>query len=220
MHPNRIAQAALCLGLLSLVTAPPARAQRWERDASTLHVVEPLRVPGAVLAPGSYRIRVVDEQSNRNVVEITDLDGTTVYATMIATPHVEARSRPGSEFVFDRDAEGRPIALRSWWAPNDPYGQDFFYGRAEAAEIARLAEPEPAVVPAVSRTTGPGAPAHGVESTTAPAAKRSAPPEAVAAKRAPAKMPHTASVVPLLALAGLAALGGAAALRATDRRAA
>lgn len=219
MSRNRMLQAALCLGVFSLIPGPPARAQVWQRDASTLHVVEPLRVPGAVLAPGSYLIRVADEQSDRNVVEITDLDGMKVYATMIATPHVEARSRRTSEFVYDEDAEGRPIALRSWWAPNDRYGQDFTYGPAETAEIARLSEPEePAVVPAVHRSSpGPvSAPAAAV-----PAVQRSAPaPAAVVAQNAPAKkMPRTASSMPLLALTGLAALGGAATLRIAARRA-
>ncbi len=94
MFRTRIRQAALGLGLFSTLATPPALAQDWQTDASTLHVVDRLRVPGAVLEPGTYKIRVVDEQSDRNIVQITDLDEQKVYATMIATPHVADRGRP------------------------------------------------------------------------------------------------------------------------------
>ena len=207
------------LGFFMLLYGSPAPAQDWQTDASTLHVVEPLRVPGAVLEPGSYRIRVVDEQSDRNIVEITDLDGQKVYATMIATPHVARRGRRDTEFVFYKDADGNPMALRSWWAPNDPYGQDLSYGPAESAELTRLAERIPAPhgsrVAFARNESGPAAPA-----PAAPAVKSEKPAAVVAANAPAPKMPRTASPMPLVALAGLAALGGAAALRVARRRAA
>ena len=220
MPRNRILETALCAGLFATLSGSPALAQDWQTDSSTLHVVEPLRVPGAVLEPGTYRIRVVDEQSDRNIVQVTDLDGHKVYATMIATPHVADRGRPDTEFVYYRDADGNPMALRSWWAPNDPYGQDLYYEGAEGAELARLAERIPAA-PAGSRvafagnTSGPAA-----APAVVPAVK-SEKPAAVVAANEPApkpKMPRTASPMPLVALAGLSALAGAAALRLTARR--
>ena len=219
MSRNRTLETALCLGLFTLTYTGPARAQDWQTDASTLHVVEPLRVPGTVLEPGSYRIRVVDEQSDRNIVEITDLDERTVYATMIATPHVARRGRRDTEFVFYKDADGNPMALRSWWAPNDPYGQDLYYGPAESAELTRLAERIPAShgsrVAFARNASGPAA------SSPAVPAVKSEKPVAVVAAAAPApKMPRTASPVPLVALAGLSALGGAWALRVARLRAA
>jgi hypothetical protein len=217
MSRNGTLETALCLGLFTLTCGGPALAQDWQTDASTLHVVEPLRVPGAVLEPGTYRIRVVDEQSDRNIVQVTDVDERTVYATMIATPHVARRGRPDTEFVYDKDADGNPMALRSWWAPNDPYGQDLVYTPAENAELARLAERIPAShgsrVAFARNASGPAA------SSPAVPAVKSEKPAAVVAAAAPApKMPRTASPMPLVALAGLTALGGAAALRITARR--
>jgi hypothetical protein len=219
MHRTPTLEAALFIGFFSTLGGSPARAQTWQTDTSTLHVVEPLHVPGAVLEPGFYKLRVVQEQSDRNIVQITDTGENRIYATVMATPHEAARTKPDSEFVFDEDADGHPMALRSWWAPDDRYGQDFVYSRQDEAELTRLAErrvsPDEQVASASSTS---------MQTKAAPAAEppAAAPrPEAVVAAKEPAtaaRMPHTASPVPLAGLGGLSALAAAAALRARARR--
>ncbi len=94
------------------------------------------------------------------------------------------------------------------------------YEGAEGAELARLAERVPAA-PARSRvafagnTSGPAA-----APAVVPAVKSEKPAAVVAAAAPAPKMPHTASPMPLVALAGFAAIGGAAALRFGARHAA
>jgi len=133
MHPS-----TLGLGLLAALAAAPARAHARTADASTLQVVAPLHVPGAVLEPGVYTLRVVEERADRNIIRITDARGR-ICAIAAATPDVVPRARSDSEFVIDVDAKGRPMALRSWWAPHDRTGEDFVYARDEEAEFARRA---------------------------------------------------------------------------------
>jgi len=219
MHSTWTLQA-LFIGLFSTLAGSPARAQTWLTDTSTLHVVEPLHVPGAVLEPGFYRIRVVEEQSDRNIVQITDTDGKKIFATLIATPHVAARMRSDSEFVFDEDADGHPMALRSWWAPDDRYGQDFVYSRHEEAELTRLAEGRVSPNEQAASASNESMPA---QAAPAPEADMTHPePQSVVAAKEPAteaKMPHTASPLPLVALSGLSAFAVAAALRAWAARA-
>ncbi len=92
-------------------------------------------MPGAVLEPGTYLVRVADVQSNRNVVVFESPDGSKTYATAIATPHRGAKTPTESEFTFYTTAPGEPRVLRSWFAPNDPNGQDFYYPAERAAAL-------------------------------------------------------------------------------------
>ena len=198
-----------------------------KKSESTLTVNEPVEVPGTILAPGTYVIRVVDAQSSRNIVQITDVDGTKVFATAICTPHAQAASRPNTNFVYYENVSTSKV-LRTWFASNDQFGQDFVYPRERAIELARaVKEPVPAYVATGPVTTEqlktvevvPVAEEKPVVIAEAPAPARvpvpaNAPPVIVAENNLPA----TASVFPLAAGLGLLALAGAAGLHLIGRR--
>src|SRR5476651_542412 len=81
----RILAAVVAIGLAGAVRADVAPEKK-----STLTITTPLEVPGAILEPGTYVVKLVDTQSNRNIVTFTSADEKKVFATAIATPHVAA----------------------------------------------------------------------------------------------------------------------------------
>lgn len=221
---------ATVLGAAVLLLAASGATAQYEKTRSTLAIADRVEVPGAVLEPGTYLVRVADVQSNRNVVVFQSPDGTKTYATAIATPHEGAQASAQSEFTFYTTAPGEPRVLRSWFAPNDPNGQDFYYPAERAAELKAKTHEE------VPVATADMMPASGSSARTSAETETSksvvAPPHPVPPAPAPAEtmasnetspsnatatdadtLPKTASPYPLIAVLGLAALGAAAVLR-------
>ena len=207
---------------LSLLVAGVAGAQ-YEMTKSTLAISDRVEVPGAILEPGTYLIRVADVQANRNVVVFQSPDGTKTYATAIATPHRGAREPANSEFVFYPTAAGETRVLRSWWAHGDVNGQDFVYSADRAAALRKTTREEVPVatadmVPATAPEPAPvPAPAPVVASAPPPPAP--APAETTASNETMTRssgsetLPQTASPYPSIAVLGLAFLAGALVLR-------
>ncbi|HEX2060919.1 MAG TPA: hypothetical protein VHK90_09265 [Thermoanaerobaculia bacterium] len=226
-----------------LIAAPAALAQTPE--VSTLPVDEPLDVGGTILQPGTYQIRVVPSLGDRNRVQITSVDGTKIYATVLTVPHdlEPGEDPPNTTFVYYPAGEGQPRALRTWFAPGGAAmdaGHDIVYEESRARQLARLANsrvvayPEDATIAenttlnvvtpdarietyTVTTTPAPTpAPAPVVETETETVPMTSAQPEQVA-EATPVEMPRTAGHIPVIALFGLLSLGAAAAARAARR---
>jgi len=225
---------AACVAATLAGFSTQANAKSFKEKESTLTATERVEVPGAVLEPGTYVIKVIELQSNRNVVQVTDVDGAKIYTTCIATPHEGATPPPNTTFVFypNVTASGAKV-LRTWFAPNDRFGQDLVYPKDRAEEIARLnkvevqsyqigettattetlvktpitpIEPEP---PTVEKIPEPV--------TTAAVEPAPAPQPVAVAENRPKRLPKTASDFPLLLGVGLLALSGAGALRLAGR---
>jgi len=220
MKDVRILAAVVAIGLAGAVRADVAPEKK-----STLTITTPLEVPGAVLDPGTYVVKLVDTQSNRNIVTFTSADEKKVFATAIATPHVAADDPRHSTFVFYASPEGSTKVLRTWFAPNDRYGQDFVYPAERAAALRQTTNTEvPAMTAEQSREVADGMKPAAVASENEPlrpAAASAADSEYVAPASmtadATTALPQTASRTPLLLAAGLLALGVASALRFAGR---
>lgn len=224
MKAFRILSAVMAVGLVGAVRGDVAPEKK-----STLTIAMPLEVPGAILDPGTYVMKLVDTQSNRNIVTITSVDEKKIYATMIATPHVAADDPRHTTFVFYGAPEGSNKALRTWWAPNDRYGQDFVYPPDRAAALRQAtnlevpaltaeqstelaSRPAPAAVVSDAEPPAPPPPAAAVKAETAPA-----PAPAAMTADASETLPKTASKTPLVLAAGILALGVASGLRFAGR---
>lgn len=220
MKDVRILAAVVAVGLAGAVRADVAPEKK-----STLTITTPLEVPGAVLDPGTYVVKLADTQSNRNIVTFMSADEKKVFATAIATPHVAADDPRHSTFVFYAAPQGSTKVLRTWFAPNDRYGQDFVYPAERAAALRQTTNAEvPAMTPEQSREVADGMKPAAVVSDNEPP-RPAAAPAADSESVAPASMtadattalPKTASKTPLFLAAGLLALGVAAALRFAGR---
>jgi hypothetical protein len=78
---------------------------------------QPVSVPGVVLTAGSYYFKVADSQSNRNIVQLTNLRGDKLYATVLSIP--DYRMKPTSHTVITfGEAQPRaatPIYNKAWF---------------------------------------------------------------------------------------------------------
>jgi hypothetical protein len=191
-------------------------AAQIEKEKSIFTITEPTEIGNKIVPPGTYLIRVVPLSYNRNVVQVTSEDGTKVFAAALATPHPKKLDdqTPNSRFTYYPTGEGKPKALRTWFAPSTPFGEDIVYPKKRAAELAAGVHESVVAIPeGTSETEYKTVPyttvtREGTEiaySEPAPASSTS-----VAQTKA---LPRTASRTPLTALLGAAALGAALALR-------
>jgi hypothetical protein len=214
LEAMRSKRSAVVLAILgSLALAVPLRLRADNAWRTAINLAEPTEIPGTVLPPGKYLIKVADTKEIRKVVQVTSADETKVIATFLAIPNYRVRTSGEGEFTYFQRAEGHPQALKSWFYPSNNYGVEFVYPKAEAIKIAESRheevyaassaapeKPEPIVIVTPELKEVP--------------VKESAPaPASVQAASTPKTLPHTASALPLVALAGLAAIGAASALR-------
>src|SRR5579863_1769210 len=234
------AAATVCgVALLGAALLPTARADEYN-EKTVITFSGPVEIPGVhlqgwgILPAGTYVFKILDSQSDRHIVQIFSKDELTVYATILAIPNYRLKATDKTVISFRERPAGQPEALRAWFYPGMNWGQEFVYPKSTAIEIAQstktvvlstpadipvdVAEPiktvdEPVIaqlrqVPLIAiRPTGDEVQIAEVVTPPPPA-------ELVAA----AKLPTTASSLPLIALLGFLALGGAFALRAFEKR--
>lgn len=226
------------MALMGTALTTIARADDYNQK-TVVTFSSPVEIPGVhlkgwgVLPAGTYVFKLVDSQSDRNIVQIFSADEKTVYATILAVPNYRLKATGKTVVTFRERPAGQPEALRAWFYPGMNWGQEFVYPKSVAIQIAQssrttvlstpaeipveVAEPikpvdEPIIVqlrqaPIVAfQPTGEQVEVAQVVTPPPPA-------ELVAA----AKLPTTASSLPLVALLGFLALGGAFALRAIEK---
>ena len=221
---------AACIGVALL---PSLQADEWDKK-TIMTVNEPLEVPSCctpdhtvVLQPGEYVMVLKDSLSDRHIVMIFDKDQKHLMTTTVAIPNYRLEPTGQTVFKYWEVPAGQPSALRAWFYPGDNFGQEFAYPKQTAAQIAAFAK---APVPAIAAdTTAPEdlktAPLVDVDESgqttelaqtmpmaatqtlapaAAPVAEAQAPEPVM--QPAPEALPHTASAMPLLGLAGLVSL--------------
>ena len=219
---TRLALAA-CATLLVFATSPPAYAQS-DIENSTFMITDRLEVGSFTLEPGTYLIRVVMLSSDRETIQVTNVEQSKVFATVLATPHPirAGESIPQSRYVYYAAAPGQNRALRTWFGRDTTKGHDIVYPKRRAMELAVAAkEPVIAAPDEVQEAEYKVAPLEVVtpDQKVLPfGTQYEVPPPVVVAEARPAELPKTASRVPLFALLGLLSLGGAFGLRALANR--
>lgn len=129
--------AASCMGLMTLV--PSAMADQWNKR-TILTVNEPIAVPGKVLQPGKYVMKLMDSPSNRHVVHIFNEREDQLQTTILAIPNYRLQPTGDTEFQWWETPAGQPRAMRAWFYPGDNFGQEFAYPKNEAVSIAATNE--------------------------------------------------------------------------------
>jgi len=237
-----------CLALMGLVFSPSAKADDWNRKTvitfSGPVEIPGVHLAGwGVLPAGTYVFKILDSLSDRHIVQIFNSDETTVYATILAIPNYRLQATDKTVMTFRERPVGQPEALRAWFYPGRNWGEEFVYGKAKAIELAKATNTPvlftPAEIPLevtepIKSADAPAvvelkqAPIMAIKPTgeevqiaevvTPPPAQ-----ELVAEKTEPTQeaaraLPKTASSLPLIALLGLLALGGAWTLRLVQKR--
>lgn len=113
-----------------------ALADEWNKK-TIMTINEPIQVPGKVLAPGKYVMRLLDSPSNRHIVQIYDATEQHLQTTVLAIPNYRLQPTGDTRFTFWETPAGQPKALRSWFYPGDNFGQEFAYPKEAAVAIAQ-----------------------------------------------------------------------------------
>jgi hypothetical protein len=232
---NSIRLIALTAVAATVSLAPLAKADEWNKK-TVLTVKETIQLPNATLQPGTYTFKLLDSASDRHIVQVFDKDEKHVITTILAIPNYRLQPTGKSVFSFWEVPAGQAPALRAWFYPGDNFGQEFVYPKDMSMQIAASAkvavptttaqsaeEYKSAPVTATNETgqsadldtntyTAAAAPTPTPEPTPTPAPEAAAAPEPTPTP-APAELPHTASSIPAIGLAGLIAMLGFFALR-------
>ena len=235
-----------CLALMGVVFSPAANASEWNRK-TTMTFSGPVEIPGvhlkgwAVLPACTYVFKIMDSDSDRHIVQIFNADETRIYATILAIPNYRLRATGKTVVTFRERPAGEPEALRAWFYPGRNWGEEFVYPKARAMELAKTTntpvlytegELPLEVTTPVLPVTAPEVvqlkqvPVKAIQPTgevVEVAAVVSSPPAAelqpdTEPTQVAAVLPHTASLLPLIAMLGLLALSLGLALRMVQKR--
>jgi len=147
MNRLKLVAAACCLTLASL-SVIPAVADTWNKK-TIITISEPVQIPGAMLEPGKYVMKLLDSPSNRHIVQVFNEREDHLYTTILAIPNYRLQPTGKTEFQFWETPAGQPKAMRAWFYPGDNFGQEFAYPKNTAIQIAKATNE---VVPTVSET--------------------------------------------------------------------
>src|SRR5579863_935935 len=123
-------------------TAPVARAADPLKQ-TPFATNESMEVPGMMLAPGRYVLRLVDPGPERNVLEVFEVvqlwtgDESRLLSTLLTMPNYDQPTTDKTVFTFFDRGPKQAKALRLWFAPGRNYGQEFVYPKAQAVELAK-----------------------------------------------------------------------------------
>lgn len=237
MKSFKTAMVVVSLGALGVVLAPRAKAGQWN-EKTLVTFAEPVEIPGMALPAGEYVFKLLDSTADRNIVQVFNADESHLYANLLAIPDYRLKPKGKTVISFEERSAGSPEAIKAWFYPGDNFGQEFVYPKSRAVELARVVK-QPVMAMPSEMAPNISKPAKAATEAPIVAMKKApvevvAPPQQIAQVERPAplvvpakpahqpghkptSMPKTASDYPLVALAGLLALGAAAGLRLFER---
>jgi hypothetical protein len=214
----------VCLGLLGTLL-PQAKADEWNQK-TVFTFSGPVEIPGQVLSPGTYVFRLMDSQSDRNIVQVFNKRENHLYGTFLTIPNYRLKPSGRTIITFEERAAGAPEAVKAWFYPRDNYGHQFVYPKVKAVELAKANNLPVASMPdeLAASTTMPATTMqepHVVAMKQVPLKAQQPTEEEVEVSEAfllapgelTASLPKTASSLPLVGLIGLVAFGIARLLR-------
>lgn len=196
----------LCIvvsAVMAVTTPAPVSAMTYEKLAQ-LTFNGPVQVPGATLNAGTYRFRLTNPDTSRNVLQVLSSDGAIVYAMFHTWPDSRTSITEDPMVTFKETPAGVPRAVHALFYGGEYRGYEFVYPRGGPNMIAAIV-PQPEI----TYSEAPAAPAlfpiaepeprFAAEPVIEPAIEPVPPPE-------PAELPRTASPLPLVAVGGLTSL--------------
>lgn len=202
--------------LIAVMTPAPAGAITYDK-LTYLTFSGPVQIPGVTLAAGTYRFRLTNPDTSRNVLQVLSNDGATVYAMFHTIPDSRTALTDEATVSFRETPAGVPPAVRSLFYGGEYRGYEFVYPRGGPNMIAEVwPQPEITYLPS------PAAPAEVVAEPVAepapePVAEEAEAPEPLPQPE-PVELPRTATPLPLVAVGGLTSLLAALGLGLLRRR--
>lgn len=144
MQTISIASALLISAFV--VATPVARADEWNKK-TVMTIDKPIQVPNKELPAGTYVVKLLSSESNRNIVQFFTADEKHLITTVLAIPNYRLQPTGKSKFTFWETPAGNAPALRAWFYPGDNFGQEFAYPKDM---VTKLAASNKDTVPTVS----------------------------------------------------------------------
>ncbi len=228
MRNKIILGSTIALALVVGLTVRTASAQTYAEDKRAFFTFSgPVAVPGVTLPAGKYLFRLTTTiaSGERHVVQVLSANGQTSYAQFFGISALRTDFAPKPEIRFMETAEGMPAAVKTWWYPSAKDGYEFIYPKEQARLLAKgTGKPVLTVRPEKPSEVERITPAGNETEVRAevPVALEGeiafgefAPPMPVIEPtfEARADLPNTASGMPLIALAAVGLLCGAAFVR-------
>lgn len=130
-------------GVIALAAAATTmNADTWSKKTKVtfsgpVQVPSPHSKQGVVTLPaGSYIFRLLESQSDRHIVEVTNMRGDHIYSTILAMNDYRVNASSKTVMYFTERSAGSPQAIKAWFYPGDNYGQRFVYPKVQATQIA------------------------------------------------------------------------------------
>jgi hypothetical protein len=213
----------LCLTTVCVLVAPKLKADD-SNEKTTVTLTQPVEVPGVgqhLLMPGTYVFKLLNSPIDRHIVEIFNQDETKILTTVLTVTNHRINATNKSVLIFNERPAGEPQALKAWFFSGQHYGEQFVWDRPKAIVLAKETH-EAVLSTPVAMEAAPvevlaTAPLEAVTpsgETVGTAYVVDTPPTEVAVNTPPpapmpaGALPKTASLLPLIGLAGLLSLGG------------
>ena len=210
------------LAVLGAMLAPGVQAQ--DSNAYTKRTLvtfsQPVEVPGQILPAGTYTIELVGTESYRHIVRFLSADRSQVITTVLAIPNLRLETTDKTVMTFAERPIDSPEALKAWFYPGDNFGQEFVYPKARAIQLAQVVKEPILAIPTATTNVEElkTAPVVAItpeqkEVPVAEVVQTPTTPVLVAVNRPPEPLPQTqvlpqtASMLPLMALLSVGALG-------------
>jgi len=117
----------------------PAASASDLDQLTELTLSEPVEIPSGILPAGTYWFRLLNTDSEQNIVQIFTEDWQ-LRATVSTIP-VERRQVTGAtEVEFAERPHDQPPALLKWFYPGTQTGHEFLYSSEREKEFAREAK--------------------------------------------------------------------------------
>ena len=150
------------LALMSSMIAP-AIADEWNKETK-IEFSAPVQVPGKLLEAGKYVFKLLDSDSDRNIVQIFSEDASgdqKLVTTVLAIPAYRTTTPEEPIVQLEERPSGSPEAIHTWFYPGDNTGWQFVYRKGETLETSANMTPASITVAApasVATTDSPSLP--------------------------------------------------------------
>jgi hypothetical protein len=131
--------AILSAAMAITAVSPQNPGLEWNKK-STFIADQQVEFPGLVLEPGTYIVRLSENDEKRSVVEILSANEAQLLASVIAVPDHRLRPEGSEEFTFHQTKAAGPRAVQSWYFAGDLVGLEFVYPKMRAKELARQSD--------------------------------------------------------------------------------
>jgi hypothetical protein len=106
-------------------------------QATKITFSQPVQIPGKVLPAGTYLFKLVNSDSDLNIVQIFNADRTVLYATLQTIPTDRPEPAGHTVVAFAEQGTGQPDALLKWFYPGRDTGNEFVYPQHQEKELAQ-----------------------------------------------------------------------------------